>query len=175
MGTTGHLAVAARARQLGVRAALDGPRPSLAVVAAGGGRRTRALAHSRTPPLRQTGLNAETKRIAEKRREEELPATLCESLRLGVKSSQPASKSGYSSSATKQREALCVLRPCRESPGFTDTASATARCRHAGGRVAGGHPSPGETPGGRPCAWSRLAPRAAAPARRRSTPSCTRS
>ena len=45
----------------------------------------------------QTGLNAETQRNAEKRREQEPSATLCESLRLCVRSSQPASKSRYSS------------------------------------------------------------------------------
>src|ERR1035441_8258673 len=85
MGTTGHLAVAARARQLGVRAALDGPRPSLAVAAAGGGRRTRALAHSRTPPLRHSAKPVLTqrrkgsRRNAEKKNSLQLFANLCAS------------------------------------------------------------------------------------------------
>ena len=43
----------------------------------------------------QNSLNAETRRDAEKRREREPSAKLCESLRLCVKPSQPASKSGW--------------------------------------------------------------------------------
>jgi AraC-like DNA-binding protein len=46
---------------------------------------------------RVASLNAETQRVAEERREKELSATLCESLRLGVKSPQTASKLGLSS------------------------------------------------------------------------------
>ena len=56
------------------------------------GRNTRFRAEHTAQPSRnqgQTSLNAETQRNAEKRREKELSANLCESLRLCVKSSQP--------------------------------------------------------------------------------------
>src|ERR1035437_953906 len=44
-----------------------------------------------SPSCKAIGLNAETQRNAEKRRGRELSASLCESLRLCVKSSQAAS------------------------------------------------------------------------------------
>ena len=56
----------------------------------------------------QIGLNAEAQRNAEKRREEELSANLCESLRLCVKSSQPASKAGYSSAKAESKAMLAI-------------------------------------------------------------------
>ena len=54
-------------------------------------------------------LNAETQRNAEKRREKDLSANLCESLRLCVKSSQPASKAGYSSAEMRREGVLPSL------------------------------------------------------------------
>jgi len=57
----------------------------------------------------QTDLNAETQRTAEKRREKELSANLCESLRLCVESPQAASKFIYCS--TRQRSLSLLPGP----------------------------------------------------------------
>src|ERR1035437_6357966 len=65
----------------------------------------------------QTSLNAETQRNAEKRRDKEISAALCESLRLCVKSSPPASKSGCSGAENRRlvRRTPVLVSPATRS------------------------------------------------------------
>jgi hypothetical protein len=95
----------------------------------------------------QTGLNAETQRNAEKRRENEVSAGLCDSLRLCVTSSQLASKLGYCSA---KRERIPPMRPRGGCPRLSPPGPAS------GGDVpctlyASSATETGQAPSGAPC------------------------